>query len=143
MKEIDGSSLEVLLVGGEKLGEFESPEDYLLVDAFGPTESCVFISSIRNTDKIDSSSVGPLIYNTKAYILDNEGRRVPYGAVGELCVSGYSVADGYINRDKETKMAFVKNPFDNDEDYGKLYCTGDMVRILPDGSLGIVGCWSS
>ena len=47
MKDIEKTSLDVLLVGGEKLGEFESPEDYLLVDAFGPTEACVFISSIK------------------------------------------------------------------------------------------------
>lgn len=51
MQSVESTSLDVLLVGGEKLGEFESPEDYLLVDAFGPTEATVFISSIRNSQK--------------------------------------------------------------------------------------------
>ncbi|WP_407432192.1 AMP-binding protein, partial [Methanobrevibacter sp.] len=139
MESVEDTSLEVLLVGGEKLGEFESPENYLLVDAFGPTEACVFISSIKNSDKIVSSSVGPLTYNTKAYILDNDGRRVPWGAVGELCLAGYQIADGYLNRKKETKDSFIYNPFDNREDYGILYHTGDMVRLLPDASLAIVG----
>ena len=78
-------------------------------------------------------------YNTKAYVLDNEKRRVPVGAVGELCLAGIQIADGYLNREEETKESFIANPFDNGEDYNVLYRTGDMVRILPDGTLGIVG----
>ena len=139
MQEVDETSLDVLLVGGEKLGEYPSPEDYVLVDAFGPTEACVFISSIRNDDKIDSSSVGPLGYNTKAYVLDNELRRVSIGAVGELFVAGNQIADGYLNRDDETNKSFLNNKFDDNKDYDVIYRTGDMVRILPDGSLAIVG----
>ncbi|WP_296891363.1 amino acid adenylation domain-containing protein, partial [uncultured Methanobrevibacter sp.] len=139
MESIDYTSLKVLLVGGEKLGKFESPEDYILVDAFGPTEACVFIASIENADKIDSSSVGRVGYNTKAYVLDNECRRVPMGAVGELCIAGYPVAKGYLNRDEENKKAFMDNSFDSDENYNRLYRTGDMVRILDDGSIGVVG----
>ena len=142
MRSVEKTSLNVLLVGGEKLGEFETPEDYILVDAFGPTETCVFISSIRNDEKIDPSSIGPLGYNTKAYVLDKELRPVPIGAVGELCIAGQQVADGYLNREDETSQAFIKNPFISEsdpKDYGRLYRTGDMVRILPDGTLGVVG----
>ena len=139
MQSVEDTSLEVLLVGGEKLGEFESPDNYLLFDAFGPTEACVFVSSIKNSDKIDSSSIGFLGYNTKAYVLDNEGRRVPVGAIGELYLSGRQIAEGYLNRDEETEKAFLDNPFGSDENYDVIYRTGDIVRILPDGSLGIVG----
>ena len=139
MQSVDDTSLEVLLVGGEKLGEIDSPKDYLLVDAFGPTEACVYISSIKNFDKLDSSAVGRLTYNTKAYILDNEFRRVPFGAVGELYVSGYQIAKGYLNRDDETEKSFINNPFDDNEEYNVLYRTGDMVRFLPDESMAIVG----
>ena len=109
MESVDETSLKVLLVGGEKLGEVQSPENYVLVDAFGPTEACVFISSIENDDKMDPSSIGPLGYNTKAYVLDKEFRRVPIGAVGELFISGSQLADGYLNRDEETKNAFLDN----------------------------------
>ena len=139
MQNVDDTSLEVLLVGGEKLGEVESPEGYTLVDAFGPTEACVFISSIENSQKLDSSSIGPLGYNTKAYILDDEFRRIPIGAVGELYLTGYQIAKGYLNRDEETRNAFIDNPFDDDENYKTLYRSGDMVRVLSDGSLAIVG----
>ena len=139
MQTIDDCSLDYLFVGGEKLGKFESPQNYQLVDEYGPTEGNNFISSINNSDKIDYSSVGMLNYNSKAYILDDEGRRVPCGAVGELYLAGYQIADGYLNREEETSKSFVKNPFDEEEDYNTLYRTGDMVRVLPDGSLAIGG----
>ncbi|MBR0372315.1 MAG: D-alanine--poly(phosphoribitol) ligase subunit DltA [Methanobrevibacter sp.] len=138
MENIDDASLDVLMVGGEKLGDFESPEDYLLIDGFGPTETFAFISSINNSDKIDSSSIGQINYNSKVYILDDEFRRVPVGAVGELYISGYQVADGYLNREEDNVKSFIDNPFDDDEDYGTLYRTGDMVRLLPDKTLAIL-----
>uniref|UniRef100_UPI00388D0776 D-alanine--poly(phosphoribitol) ligase subunit DltA n=1 Tax=Methanobrevibacter sp. TaxID=66852 RepID=UPI00388D0776 len=139
IRDTDNTSLKVLSVGGEKLGAIENPNAYSLIDKFGPTEACVFISSINNADKIDSSSIGFLNYNTKVYILDQESRRVPIGAVGELCIAGNQIADGYLNRDDETEKSFIANPFDESEDYNIIYRTGDMVRLLPDESLAIIG----
>ena len=138
METIEDTSLKLLSVGGEKLGSFDYHRDYCLVDGFGPTEAFDFISSINFEDKIDPFSVGFLNYNTKIYVLDDELRRVPVGAVGELYIAGYQLADGYLNRDVETSQVFIDNPFD-DGDYSVLYRSGDMVRILPDGSLGFVG----
>ena len=137
--EIKESSLKVLRVGGEKLGEIENLGDYILIDRYGPTESFAFITHIINSKKIDSSSVGLPNYNINVYILDDEFRRVPVGAVGELYLSGCQIAEGYLNRDEETKKAFLDNPFDKREDYSIMYRTGDMVRVLPDGTLGILG----
>ena len=138
MDSVNDTSLEYLFVGGEKLGDFKSPETYVLVDEYGPTETNNFISSVINSDKVHFSSVGHLNYNSKVYILDDDFRPVPVGAVGELFIAGYQLASGYLNREDETNYAFVDNPFD-DGNYGILYRTGDMVRFLPDGSLGIVG----
>ena len=90
-----------------------------------------------------SSSVGLINNNVKVYILDDEMRRVPIGAVGELFIAGYQLAGGYLNRDDTTSLAFIDNPYDNCEDFGRLYRTGDLVRFLPDGSLGFVGRYDS
>ncbi|WP_407415860.1 amino acid adenylation domain-containing protein, partial [Methanobrevibacter sp.] len=139
MNSVDITSLDILICGGEKLGEFESPKDYTLIDVCGPTEAFEHVYSIKNSDKMDSSSIGYLNYNTKAYLLDDEFRRVPVGAVGELYLAGYQLAEGYLNRDEKTKEAFLENPFDDDEEYNVLYRTGDMGRMLPDGSFAIVG----
>ena len=89
INEIVHTSLKVLVAGGEKLGETNTPFNYRFIDAYGPTECCVSVSAIDKADKIDSSSVGYLLNNLKAYVLDNELRRVPMGAAGELYIAGY------------------------------------------------------
>ena len=138
IRQADNNSLKVLTTGGEKLGDSDINVNYRFADSYGPTEACVDVTCIDVRDKIDFSSIGYLLDNTKAYILDNEFRQVPVGAVGELYLAGYQIAEGYLNRDEETNVSFLKNPFDGGE-YSVLYRTGDMVRFLPDGSLSIIG----
>ena len=139
IEEVEETSLKVLITGGEKLGEIDASVDYSFIDSYGPTECCVAVCAIEEMDKMDSSSIGHLFSNVKAYVLDDEGRRVPIGAVGELCISGSQLAKGYLNREIETKESFVENPFESDESYCMMYATGDLARVLPDGTLGIVG----
>ena len=139
IQNIESTSLKVLIAGGEKLGEMNETRHYKIVDAYGPTEACVYVISAATVDKIDSSSVGYVQNNTKAYILDDELRRVPIGAIGELYLSGCQLADGYLNRPKENAKEFMENPFEDDPDYGRLYRTGDMARLLPDKTYAIVG----
>ncbi|WP_295616213.1 D-alanine--poly(phosphoribitol) ligase subunit DltA [uncultured Methanobrevibacter sp.] len=139
MEDVDDAPLDVLFVIGEKLGDVASPENYQLVDSYGPTETFNYVSHISNSQKIHHSSVGYISYNMKSYVLDEELRRVPIGALGELYLSGRQLAQGYLNRDEGTSNAFLDNPFEEIEEYAKMYRTGDMVRVLPDGSLGIIG----
>lgn len=139
ISQVNETSLKVLTTGGEKLGDDEIDVDYRFVDSYGPTEACVDVTSIDASDRIDHSSIGFLLDNIKAYILDDELRRVPIGAVGELYLAGNQIAKGYLNRQEETEKAFLANPFDDEEDYAVMYASGDIVRSLPDGSLGIVG----
>jgi ferricrocin synthase len=58
---------------------------------------------------------------------------LPLGETGELCVGGYQLADGYVNREEQTQAAFIETP------YGRLYRTGDKARILPTGELECLG----
>ena len=53
MQSIEDTSLDYLFVGGEKLGEFQSPANYQAVDEYGPTEANNFVSSINNSKKIE------------------------------------------------------------------------------------------
>ncbi len=139
IEEVEDTTLEVLNTGGEKLGEINASVDYSFIDAYGPTECCVSVCAIEEKDKMDPSSIGHLFNNIKAYVLDDEGRRVPIGAVGELFIAGSQLAKGYLNREMETERSFVENPFESDENYSRMYASGDMARVLPDGTLGIVG----
>jgi aryl carrier-like protein len=84
---------------------------------------------------VDPVPIGPPIDNVHAYVLDATLALVPVGAVGELYVGGIGVARGYRNRAALTAERFVPDPFHP----GRLYRTGDRVRLLPGGALEFVG----
>ncbi len=131
--------INVMCVGGEKFGELSVLPKYKLYDKYGPTEATVSATATVMAEKCDSSSLGRPLQNTKLYVLDREKRRVPYGAVGELYISGYQLSSGYINRPDMDKKAFFDNPFCNEEGYERMYATGDFFRYLSNGTLGIIG----
>ncbi len=128
-----------MFVGGEKLGELDVATSYPVIDVYGPTEYTVNTTYIDVGSKADQSSVGVPYNNTAVYILDAEHRRVPYGAVGELFVSGYQLSSGYLNNPEKNAAAFHDNPYSDVPGYERMYATGDFFRFLPDGTLGIIG----
>ena len=54
---------------------------------------------------------------------------------GELCIGGAGISKGYLNRDELTKEKFIDNPYGK----GKMYCSGDLARWLPDGRIEYLG----
>lgn len=102
---------------------------------YGQTE-CTRISYLdpaRLADKIDS--VGKAIPNTEAYVVDDDGRRVGPGAVGELVVRGASVMRGYWDKPEETALALRDGEIEGEQ---VLY-TGDQFRTDDEGFLYFVG----
>ena len=74
------------------------------------------------------ASCGTPCVGTQVRLLDDDGHAVPPGAVGEICVRGPLVMQGYWNKPEETAKALR---------HGWLY-TGDMARRDADGYLYIV-----
>ncbi len=99
-----------------------------LHNLYGPTEATVDVTYFDCTGYIsenESVPIGYPIWNTKIYILDENGRECPDGEVGEICISGDGVAAGYINNPELTKKAFVTDIHEPDR---KMYRTGDLGR---------------
>lgn len=137
-------SLSYLLVGGEALTPEimlalanQSPRPQHIINGYGPTECTTFTTTaeIFATDTSGSLPIGRAIAGRQLYVLDSHMQPVPQGAIGELYVGGRGLARGYLNRPDLTAKQFVTSPRIS----GRLYKTGDQVRIRPDGQLEYLG----
>jgi N-(5-amino-5-carboxypentanoyl)-L-cysteinyl-D-valine synthase len=109
----------------------------LIINGYGPTEVSItthkrlYPYPERRTDK----SIGTQVANSTSYVLNDDMKRVPIGAVGELYLGGDGVARGYHNRPDLTAERFPVNPFQSVQEKresrnGRLYKTGDLVRWI-------------
>ncbi|KAL2911918.1 hypothetical protein HK105_208582 [Polyrhizophydium stewartii] len=106
-------------------------------NAYGPTEISI-ISHLPRLKFHDSVHLGKPIANTSCHILDMKCRQVPVGVVGEMCLGGIGVSRGYINLPDLTAQRFVPDPF-SPEPGARMFRTGDLGRLLPDGNFEILG----
>ena len=136
---IDNHSLLHLSTGGEKLASLVPPTSYKFYNGYGPTECTIFTTTFRVDQKMQNIPIGKPLDNTRLYIVDSQGHRLPVGASGELWVAGPQVSRGYLNRPEKTAEVYIPNPFANEEKYARVYRTGDVVRYLPDGNISFVG----
>ncbi|MEK3924029.1 amino acid adenylation domain-containing protein, partial [Paenibacillus sp. FSL K6-2393] len=136
------SSLRVVTLAGEPIERSTLMKscDILpnleIANEYGPTENSVVTTCQRNVERASRISIGRPVANSKLFILDADGNNQPFGIPGELCVSGYGVARGYLNNSQLTDSRFL--PVSSGEKT-KMYLTGDVVRLFSDGSLEYIG----
>lgn len=82
-------------------------------------------------------TIGQPVANMQCFVLDQNQKPVPTGAVGELYIGGAGIATGYLHQEALTAEKFIPNPLVDDAGY--IYRTGDLVRYLPDGNLEFLG----
>ena len=107
---------------------------------YGPTETnvCTWyeVPAIPADDR--PLPIGRACSNDEVLVLDEAGRRVPAGGVGELWVRGATVMQGYWRAPERT--ALVLQPVEIAPGLTDLaYRTGDLVRERPDGALEFLG----
>ena len=139
VSELNFETIRTISVGGEKLVPINPPKNYKLFNIYGPTEGTIYCSGFEVDKLYHRIPIGHALADYKFYVLDENKKRLPYLAKGELYISGPQVARGYLNRDEENKKAFLKNPFDKDPCFQNLYKTGDIVRFLPNGEIDFIG----
>jgi amino acid adenylation domain-containing protein len=118
-----------------------------LFNEYGPTEGTVWttVYDCQNHDITTPVAIGRPIANTQIYLLNSYGQPVPIGVPGELHISGFGIAKGYLNRPELTAQKFIPNPFykskvkSQKSKVSRLYKTGDLARYLPDGNIEFLG----
>ncbi|MFK3940327.1 amino acid adenylation domain-containing protein [Pseudomonas monteilii] len=130
-------SLRTLLIGGDRLRQFDHDPGFAVVNNYGPTETTVVASS--GTVRVGGPlHIGGPVDNARLYVLDAQQRLVPLGVPGELYIGGAGVARGYLNRAVLTAERFLDDPFSATPG-ARMYRTGDLVRWLEDGTLEYLG----
>jgi amino acid adenylation domain-containing protein len=136
------SSLRCVIVAGEACPadvvrlHHECLPSAILHNEYGPSEATVWATAGVLAPEEPVVTIGRPVPGARIYLLDPQHRLVPLGSVGELCIGGPWVARGYLERPDETTRRFVPDPFVPE---GRLYCTGDLARFLPDGRLEFLG----
>ncbi|QBA63904.1 non-ribosomal peptide synthetase [Muriicola soli] len=107
-----------------------------LWNVYGPTETTIW-SSVKQIGKEDSViTIGHPIANTQLYILNEQGNLVPPNTIGEICIAGDGVSEGYWKRPELTNEKFISNPFNKTS---VLYRTGDLGKLLLSGEVQCLG----
>jgi arthrofactin-type cyclic lipopeptide synthetase C len=130
-------TLRTLLIGGDRLRQFNRTQTFAVVNNYGPTETTVVASSgVVVAD--GALHIGKPVDNARLYVLDANLQPVALGVAGELYVGGAGVARGYLNRPQLTAERFLDDPFAGNPG-ARMYRTGDLVRWLADGTLDYLG----
>lgn len=106
-----------------------------LWQGYGPSETTNICSVKRMKRGEYIEHLGWCFPSTSVFVLYPDSLSIaPIGWIGEFCFGGEQVADGYLNMPNLTAEKFIRHP-----EYGLIYRSGDMGRMLPDRSLIILG----
>ncbi|MDR2623175.1 MAG: amino acid adenylation domain-containing protein [Methanobrevibacter sp.] len=140
--------LDTLIVGGDKTKK-EIIDFYLnnginVINAYGPTEDTIYTTTHNYKINNRENNIGKPISNTTFYILDNNQKLLPKGAIGELYLGGVGLAREYLNNPELTSEKFIPNPYQTEKQKklnvnDRLYKTGDLVRLNRDNDLEFMG----
>lgn len=111
----------------------------VLINMFGITETTVHVTFKKiGAVEIASgrSNIGRPLPTLRTYVLDGRLKPVPLGVPGELYVGGAGVGRGYLNRPELTGQRFIGDTFVRG---GRLYRSGDRVRLIGQGDMEYLG----
>lgn len=118
-----------MMIGGEALKgsdcyPFEQTNAQI-INVYGPTECCVECTHYYvQSNEIARVPLGKPMPNYKVFIMDNDKLQKP-GFLGEICISGPGLSEGYLNLSELTSEKFQYN----EQLQQRIYRTGDLGRL--------------
>ncbi|PCK29552.1 non-ribosomal peptide synthetase, partial [Pseudoalteromonas piscicida] len=99
-----------------------------LINAYGPTEATVTSTYYElNGNESGVIPIGYPVPGKCVYVVAEDGTLCPPGVVGELCLGGPNLAEGYLGMPQASEEKFTSSLFKGD--VGRVYRTGDLVRF--------------
>ena len=132
-RALDFSALKITLSGGMALQlsvaeRWKTVTGCAICEGYGMTETSP-VAAVNPAEANQVGTIGIPVPSTLCKVIDDSGRELGLGEVGELCVKGPQVMKGYWQREDATAEIL-------DQD-GWLK-TGDIAVIQPDGYMRIV-----
>lgn len=125
-------------VAGERLRQWQIAVGAVrLLNTYGPSEATI-VATCADLSRWGASGLIPIgraLPSVSTVLLDDSRQVIERsGVVGELCLLGPTLAQGYLRRPDLTSQRFVSLPR-----RGRGYLTGDLVQLGEDGQLFYVG----
>lgn len=137
LKDKDLSFIKTAIVGGDKMviSSEKKVNEFLkahnsnakISKGYGMTEMSSNAIYTINDDCNELGSVGVPLIGNGFKIINKDGETLTYNQIGEVCLTGPTLINGYFNNESETKKAFVV------EDGQRWIHTGDHAIMNKDG----------
>jgi acyl-coenzyme A synthetase/AMP-(fatty) acid ligase/acyl carrier protein len=145
-KEAFYPSMRLIKLGGEplikrdlELFKHHFSADCRLRIALGTTENYLLTCLIVDREYQPESAVLPVGYpieGKQLLILDEDLKPVAPGEIGQIAVRSQFLSPGYWRRPDLTRSTYLPDPDRGDK---RVYLTGDLGRVRPDGCLEHLG----
>ena len=141
--KMDLPHLRQIILGGEGVRrndidlfqKYFAGEDILLANLYGQSESSLnSVLFIETDQKIERITLGEPVEGTEFIVIDEDWAEVKPLQTGEIVVASEHVAKGYWDNQDKTEEVFIDDP-----DLGRMYLTGDMGRLMLDGTVEFMG----
>ncbi len=132
--DVDMSSLRLCMSGGSAMPEqvmraFEEKYGCKVLEGYGLSETSP-VASFNHPDRPNKpGSIGTPIEGVEMRLLDDDGKEVAEGDIGEIAIRGHNVMKGYYNRPDATEEAIDSEGW---------FKSGDMAKRDEDGFYFIV-----
>ena len=137
ISRFDLSSIKLIQSGGQRMQPEVRLKTHQLIPScfvqenFGMSEGMLFFVRLDDPQEVKLETCGrPICPGDEVRLVDDEGREVAPGDVGELTCRGPYTLRGYYGVPEYNANQFTRDGF---------YCSGDLMRLHPSGNYVVEG----